>query len=72
MVNTDAEYILVLGDRSYGVPFDLMGYEVQYCMTPEEIPTDKQITEAELVLFTGGSDVSPALYGEENSILLRA
>jgi gamma-glutamyl-gamma-aminobutyrate hydrolase PuuD len=66
MVNTQPEYILVLGDESYGVPFKLMGYDVWYWDTSQSAPNDALLTDAELVLFTGGEDISPELYGEVN------
>lgn len=58
---------LVLGDPMYGRPYELMGITCEYVDTHNTIPTPVQLEEADLVLFTGGSDISPALYGAYNT-----
>lgn len=52
--------VLILQGDSYkavGSIFEKRGYEVLY--------TDETLSQANLVVFTGGSDVSPYIYGEE-------
>lgn len=54
--------VYVVGkDRSVGAMFESMGWRAEYLIestSGDEIP--------DLICFTGGSDVSPYLYGEEN------
>lgn len=52
--------VLILKGDSYkavGTIFTERGYDVIY--------DDKMLSQADLVVFTGGSDVSPYIYGEE-------
>lgn len=53
--------IYVIGHSSYGDPMVPYG-DVMTIPFGESLPED-----AELVVFTGGEDISPSLYGEENT-----
>ncbi len=55
--------ILVMGDEMYGRPFEEHG-DVTY-ISPYDHYVENLVEGYDVVLFTGGEDVSPSYYGEE-------
>jgi len=63
MVEEDNKYIVIIGPDSYNICFEPWGTITN--IQPNEIEKDKELLYyADLVVFTGGSDVDPNLYGE--------
>ena len=59
--------VLVLGDISYAVPF--YGKCKQYLVLPSEKVRGNDVAWADLIVFTGGTDVDPHIYGEDRMAL---
>ncbi len=58
-----SKYCLVVNGPGYFPPFDHLGLEK--CTNPKIL--DENPSSVGLVVFTGGSDVSPSLYGHKNT-----
>ena len=54
---------IILGPQEYTKPFESM-YEC-YCIGQSDPNWEDHVAYADLVVFTGGSDVDPRMYGEE-------
>lgn len=64
--------ILIIGSPYIGVSyrraFRGFGEDCQFFLHPEETVTRKTLNKSDLVVFTGGEDVNPQMYGEEKHI----
>jgi gamma-glutamyl-gamma-aminobutyrate hydrolase PuuD len=57
--------VLVLGSDQYGRPFERRNTRINYLSAERWLKDNRSIKQYDLVVFCGGTDVNPALYGEQ-------